>query len=81
MTDKIKKVLRKLVEKERKIVKDILENIEKENLKGLNIKKLKGYDDIFRVRKRGIRIIFKKTGKNIFVLSIERRSSKTYKNL
>ncbi len=81
MTDKIKKVLRRLVEKERKIVKDILENIEKENLKGLNIKKLKGYDDIFRVRKRGIRIIFKKTGKNIFVLSIERRSSKTYKNL
>ena len=68
-----------MTEKERKVVKEILVGIEKGEFTGLNIKKLKGRKDIFRVRKRVIRIIFQKTDADIFVLSIERRSDRTYR--
>ncbi len=81
MVDKIEKALKKLTEKERKVLKSILTNIQKEKTRGLDIKKLKGRDDIFRVRKGRIRIIFRKKSENISILSIERRSGKTYKNL
>ncbi len=77
--DKIKKVIKKLTEKEKKVTKNIFKKIEKGIFNNLDIKKLKGYSDIFRVRKGGIRIIFRKTNKGIFIISIERRREKTYK--
>lgn len=77
--DKISKALKKLTRKERKAVEKILVGIEKEELTGFDIKKLKGREDIFRVRKGVIRIIFRKTDAGIFVLSVERRSDRTYK--
>ncbi len=77
--DKIKKALGRFKEKERKIVKNILEKIEKGIFDNLDIKKLKGYSDIFRLRKGDIRIIFRKTDRGIFIISIERRQEKTYK--
>ena len=81
MVDKIEKALKKLTEKEREVVKDIFEKINKNNFKGLDIKKLKEREDIFRVRKSKIRIIFRKINEGIFILSIERRSEKTYKDI
>ncbi len=81
MVDNIEKALRKLTEKERKAIKNILTKIKKEKIKDLDIKKLKGRDDIFRVRKGNIRIVFRKKNENILILSVERRSDKTYKNL
>jgi mRNA-degrading endonuclease RelE of RelBE toxin-antitoxin system len=77
--DKITKNLKKLNEKERKLVKDILSKILARNLVGINLKKLRGSRNIFRVRKGTIRVIYKseKTGK-IYILSIERRSKRTY---
>ncbi len=81
MVDKIEKALKKLTEKEKTAVKDILTKIQKKDTKGLDIKKLKSRDDIFRARKGRIRIIFRKTEESILILSIERRSDKTYKNL
>ena len=77
--DKISKALKKLTEKERKVVKEILVGIEKGEFTGLNIKKLKGRKDIFRVRKGAIRIIFQKTDVGVFILSIENRSDRTYR--
>jgi mRNA-degrading endonuclease RelE of RelBE toxin-antitoxin system len=78
--DKISKALSRLTAKERLAVKIILEKIQKDNLDGLDIKKLKEYNDIFRIRKGKIRIICRKneTGE-IYILAIERRSEKTYK--
>ena len=80
MVDKIEKALRKLTEKERKLVKNILTKIQRGGVKDLDIKKLKGRDDIFRVRKGRIRVVFRKNNNKIFVLSIERRSDSTYKD-
>ncbi len=81
MVDKIEKVLKKLTEKERKTMKNILIKIQKGNIKELDVKKLKGRNDIFRARKGKIRIIFRRIKEIILVLSIERRADKTYKDL
>jgi len=81
MVDKIEKALKKLMEKERKTIKSVLIKIQKEKIKDLDVKKLRGRDDIFRVRKGDIRIVFRKSNESILILSIERRSDKTYKDL
>jgi mRNA-degrading endonuclease RelE of RelBE toxin-antitoxin system len=77
--DAIQKALKKLSVKERAQVKEILGKLLVDRTQGLDIKKLQGRDDIFRVRKGDIRIVYRKTGKAIFVLLIERRNEKTYK--
>ncbi|MFH0859078.1 MAG: hypothetical protein V1868_00390 [Patescibacteria group bacterium] len=77
--DKIEKALQKLTPEEREIVKEILAKLKNKQFKNLNLKKLKGLNDIFRVRKGKIRIIYR-TGSvgRISILAIERRSDTTY---
>ncbi|MFZ6015670.1 MAG: type II toxin-antitoxin system RelE family toxin [Patescibacteria group bacterium] len=78
MTDKIEKALSKLSAKERSVIQKILLSIKDEKLESLDIKKLKGRDDIYRVRKGSLRIILKKDYDKWFLLAIERRSDRTY---
>ncbi len=80
MTDKITKSLQKLSAAEQKQVKQLLLQIKAGQLTALNLKKLKGRDDIFRVRKGKLRIIFQKQAKTIKILAIERRSKTTYRD-
>lgn len=79
MVDKIVKVLNKLSDKERQKVKEILIKIKANNYSQLDLKKLKGRDDVYRVRKGKLRIIFLNQDGNIKILVIERRSEITYK--
>ena len=58
--DKISKFLAKLTEKERLILLDILLQIETDSLSNLDISKLSGEEDLYRVRKGVFRIIFRK---------------------
>lgn len=78
--DKIEKAIAKLSEKERQWVRRILQSLADGSTAGLNIKKLKGRDDIFRVRKGDIRIIYRTdvTGA-FFVLTVQRRKEGTYR--
>ncbi len=76
--DKIKKALNRLSSKERRRLKEILLQIDAGDFQGLDLKKLKGRNDVFRARKGNIRIIFRKKDDSIKILSIERRGSKTY---
>jgi len=77
--DKIQKAPGKLTEKERKVIKEILIKLKNRQIENFNIKKLRGREDVFRVRKGRIRIIYRTNIKNnIFILSIERRSDTTY---
>jgi len=76
---KLKKLLSKFDKEERRIIETLIERIISLNWRSLNVKKLKGYQNIFRVRKGKIRIIFAKEENNIFVFSIDRRSEDTYK--
>ena len=79
--DRVSKELKKLSGKERSWVKEILETVKTGNTANLDIKKLKGRQDIFRVRKGIIRIIYRRAQDNIFLLAIERRNENTYRDL
>lgn len=76
--DKLVKVLKKLSAKEKKGLQIILKKIKSDDFANLNLKKLKGKDNIFRVRKGKIRVIFMKRDGSISILAIERRSDNTY---
>lgn len=79
--DKIAKALQNLLPKEREALKVILLKIQSDAWDGLDLKKLKNCDDIFRIRKGKLRIIFKKKlGGGYSILAVERRSDKTYNN-
>lgn len=76
--DKIRKFLRRLPKKELQRVVVIINKLERKNIEGLDIKKLAGQGDIFRVRSGNIRILFLRTAKGYRIVSIERRSDTTY---
>lgn len=79
--DKIAKALEKLSAKEKGLIKTILLKIKSNSLAGFDLKKLKNCDNIFRVRKGKLRVIFKKQDNGCyFILAIEKRSDKTYNN-
>jgi len=67
MVDKIQKALDKFSEKEKKIVKDLFQKIKIGKAIGLDIKKLKGYESLYRLRSGDYRIIYEKID-NILVI-------------
>ena len=79
MVDKITKALNKLSETEKKTIKKILSDISIGKIGSYDTKKLKGRDDIYRIRKGKIRVIFiiEKNGTKK-LLTIERRSDTAY---
>lgn len=78
--DKIEKALQRLRPAERKKIKDILIRLKNHDFKNLDLKKLKGREDIFRIRQGKIRIIYRVDSKdNIFILALQRRNDATYK--
>lgn len=76
--DKIEKALKKLSPSERRKFEELLIKVEANNLKNLDVKKLKGHDEIYRVRKGNMRIIFRKVDEDIFLLAVEKRSDTIY---
>jgi mRNA-degrading endonuclease RelE of RelBE toxin-antitoxin system len=78
MTDRIDKNLNKLSDKERMKLTEIIKLINSGNLEGLDLKKLKGRKDIYRVRKGGMRVIFLKNDSKTYILAVERRTDTTY---
>lgn len=76
--DKIEKELQRLSREERQRVKEILIKIKSGDLQDLDLKKLKNRENIFRVRKGKMRIIFYKKDDSIRILSLERRNDSTH---
>ena len=77
--DRIEKALQRISAKERQRIKLLFVKIARGDFRGFDIKKLKGRNDIFRIRKGMFRIIYSVKNKKIFILSIERRRESTYK--
>ena len=75
----LKKILSKFGIEDRRMLEVLIRKIISSNWQGLDIKKLAGYQDIFRLRKSKIRIIFCKYKSGISVINIERRKETTYK--
>lgn len=79
MVDKISKALDKLTGKERKQIKIISLDLLSGKYANYDLKKLKGREDIYRVRKGRIRIVYRVAeDKKIYLLAIERRNDTTY---
>ncbi|MFH1255232.1 MAG: hypothetical protein V1667_02065 [bacterium] len=76
--DKIAKTLKKMAAEEKEIIKTILIKINCRDFDNLDIKKLKGRQDIYRVRKGKIRIIYRLGDEKISILTIERKNDHTY---
>jgi mRNA-degrading endonuclease RelE of RelBE toxin-antitoxin system len=78
--DKLDKFLKRLSESEREEIAYLVSRIVRNDLKNLDVKKLKGLE-VYRVRKGSLRVLFRREGGDSKVIIIERRSERTYKNL
>lgn len=79
MADKIRKALDGLSPKERKAIDDLLVKIKNGQFDGLDWRKLKGRDGIYRVRKGEMRIIYRLNASGgVVVLEIGRRNDIAY---
>ena len=77
--NKIDKYIRKLSPKDRSAILEILEQLSQGVIPGLDLKKLKGYENRFRVRKGTTRIIFHLDfNSHPIIESVERRNDNTY---
>lgn len=79
--DKIEKSLRKLSSKKRSLIEAVIMKLLHRQFDSLDIKKLKGIDNHFRVRVGNYRIVFFDVEKNLKIKSILKRDDKTYKNM
>ncbi len=77
--DKIEKALAKLNRKERERINGLLLKLYSGDIKNLDIKKLQGREDIFRIRRGDFRIIYRIQDDIVYILGIERRNERTYK--
>jgi len=76
--DRLAKAPQKLRSGEHARVESVLVKIAARDWSGLDVEKLKGRDDMYRVRTGSIRIIFRVADAQVFIVSIERRSGTTY---
>ncbi len=77
--DKIDKALSKLTFKEKERMKDIIKALQLGRFDNMDIKKLKGFKDVFRVRKGELRIVYQLLGRRIIILKVDKRKEDTYK--
>jgi mRNA-degrading endonuclease RelE of RelBE toxin-antitoxin system len=76
--DKIEKLLRKICEKERILLKEAIKSLITGEIKGMNIVKIKD-TDFFRIKKGKFRIIFHYNNDNVIIDSVKLRNENTYK--
>ncbi len=81
MTDRIQKTLQKISEKERRAIEQLISHIVRGDLAHLEIQKLQGMEDVYRVRKGELRIIFQKVKQEFRILAIEHCGDTTYTQL
>jgi len=75
MTDKIQKFLKSLDKKTKEKLKKRLLLLKESPYKGNDIKKLQGYNDLYRLRVGKIRIIYKAPNQEIEIIDIDYRGN------
>ena len=76
--DKLEKLLRKISEKERKLLKETINKLIIGKVEEMDIKKIKG-TDFLRLRKGRFRIIFHYDKNNVIIDSVKIRNENTYR--
>lgn len=78
---KLTRLLKKFSRKEQEEIDLLISKLVKFNFTGLDIKKLSGHSDIFRLKKGRLRIIYQTEKGKVILLDISKRSENSYKNL
>ena len=78
--DKLNKFFSKLDNTKRIFLLELTSRIKSGDLQGLNIKKLEGHSSTYRLKKGDFRIIYYKNDSGIEIVSVTRRSEKTYRD-
>jgi mRNA-degrading endonuclease RelE of RelBE toxin-antitoxin system len=78
MADKIEKFLSKLSITQRTAILELVQLLKQGKMVGLRPKKLVGHQNVFRIRKGRIRIIYQITQSRIELLEIGNRDDNTY---
>lgn len=78
MVDKLTKFLKKRDRKTALSILDMLEQLSRGDLSNMDVKKIRGRKNVFRIRKGRIRIVFAKRGNRIFVIRVDYRDEHTY---
>ena len=76
--NRIQKFLSKLNKKERVVADELIACILSSELYDLNVKKLRGFSSLYRVRKGDLRIIFSQSDRGVNILDVSRRNDSTY---
>ena len=76
--NRIQKFLSKLNKKERVVADELIARILSSELYDLNVKKLRGFNSLYRVRKGDLRIIFSQSDRGVNILDVSRRNDSTY---
>ena len=76
--DKIKKLLRKVSSHDRDRLENTVRKIFRRDHTGIDCRKLKGYEHIYRVRVGNYRIMYYDDGKEIILKAVKRRDESTY---
>ena len=78
--DKNQKFFKRLSPEELSALQKVLQLIQERKTAGLDIKKLSGHQDVFRVSTGDIRVVFIANRATIEILEISRRNEKTYRD-
>lgn len=81
MLDKLLKFLRKLSVKERDGLELLFMRLKAGDTVGMDIKRLVGFDNLFRLRHGRIRVIYENQSAKTRILKVAFRDDKTYKDL
>ena len=77
--NKLQKFLSKLNPEERIVANELIDKIISNNSVGLNVKKLKGSDNLYRIRKGDLRLIYLKNENGIIsILDAGKKNDTTY---
>lgn len=77
--DRVEKTLRTLPKAERIRYRRMTEDVIADRLARYDVVKLVGRDDVFRIRKGPMRVIFRRHRSGNSILALERRSETTYR--
>ncbi len=78
--DKIEKFLAKVTAKERELVANLIRRAICDDLSGLDMKKLRGFKGLYRIRDGKIRVIFEKNVPGNKIINVDFRD-RVYKDL
>ncbi len=81
MVDKITKIVQKMTAKNRSKIDEVVCKILVGDTENLQVKKLKGFKNMFRVRVGDYRIIYFDDGNEVILKNIRKRDESTYSDL